>query len=705
MSNSPDGRKRPRQSDVDERDAKRLKNVNGIDNVNNVNENEKTKEGFGEKTRSQEWVSEQMNRMEKLYKEVLIQAALVFQHQSFCKRLGMSQQRVPTHMMHRLETTWRTYEGLRRQTEWCMAQSGEKSPKSPMINKPSSTLAAINRLASNPVPPKTMELPTPVNLSIIGEYIPLASPPPLKQKDIITLDQKTIVDEISIPKTEPQIENQVQVSDSVPPNNGSISAENQDLAMNGDLNTAALNVSDTSIPQPLAPTQPQAQTGLVEPPPPIQQIQAPIQPIEPQIQPDGTMDYSTLGLDELTALINGNSFDSLSSSMNLPTNTNSTNYDVNTVTNLNNQDNAQNQVQQDTNQMFASLGLDTGVQTSIPSQSTISSDQPQQLSNDTQNQTGIQAQLPDQQQQQQQQTQQPAIEFDFSQALTNGTAGLDGDTDFSALAGLFANEQPPIQIPDQNSNTASGPVNTDINKMDGLDSIIGNAINGDNNTNTNTNSAAAQSVENPQKQQDSQQDSQGQIQNSNGTGTLAAPEQSIQSAQQKVKSPVINQTQAQSQPQAEPPTPLLEQNQKSSVQGNESSVLKPQPSSEPQQTDLSQQPTAQSTIPDQSQSQQQARTQQQPNPPTSAAIPVQPQLQSQAFQPDFQIPQPFQPDLSGQFDQFNNINNANNNVPVDGSGNTGEFGEIDMADFNFDDAGLEGMGMGGDEFERLMADW
>lgn len=72
MSTSPEGRKRPRQSDADERDVKRVKNVNNNANENGMESQNEVKKAVKDdsngQTKSQEWVLEQMSSMEKLYK-------------------------------------------------------------------------------------------------------------------------------------------------------------------------------------------------------------------------------------------------------------------------------------------------------------------------------------------------------------------------------------------------------------------------------------------------------------------------------------------------------------------------------------------------------------------------------------------------------------------------------------------------------------
>ncbi|WWC98724.1 hypothetical protein V866_005617 [Kwoniella sp. B9012] len=621
---SPEGRKRPRPSDADERDVKRLKNVD-MDGDGSM------KDGMG-----QEWVSEQISRMEKLYKEVLIQAALVFQHQSFCKRLGLNHQKVPTHMMDRLEITWRTYEGIRRHVEWSMAQSGEQPSTPP--NKPSSTLEAITRLASNAIPPKTMILPTPINLSIVGDYIPVLSTISPDKPEEVVIDQSQI--------QAPVLDKSAEDTSAVKTEESVAVQANQ----NGEDTMTTKDIKDDQLQLPSEnQVLPISQTGLIQPPPPIETQSQSQSQSQPQV--DGGLDYSSLGLDELTALINGNSFDTTTTSQPLPIPDSITNND------------AQNQ--QNGNEIFASLGLDT----SVPP------------SNGQNQQDGSQGQ---------QQPLQP-MEIDFTSAL-NGvttTGGLDGEADFSALAGLFANEQPPT-LPENQIGNGNNNVNADISGLVKEDSALNNSLEGlegllkgNNEVNQSTSVVNADHNGNleVQKEQPSENQAQSQInvQISNEQANTEHPTRVAVSGGGPADGqdePKINET------QMPPPVDNPPDQSQSSAQPTDQTQVQPQ---------------SQPSNPEQPQPQPQPESQSQPQPeaqPQSESL-SQPQISfdQQFFQPDFSLP-----------DTSTANADINQGFNVDGGGG-GEFGEIDMSDFNFTDAGLEGMGMGGDEFERLMAEF
>ncbi|WWD08464.1 hypothetical protein V865_006576 [Kwoniella europaea PYCC6329] len=619
---SPEGRKRPRPSDADERDVKRLKNVD-MDGDGSM------KDGIG-----QEWIAEQMSRMEKLYKEVLIQAALVFQHQSFCKRLGLNYQKVPTHMMDRLETTWRTYEGIRRHVEWSMAQSGEKPPTSP--NKPSSTLEAITRLASNAIPPKTMELPTPINLSIVGDYIPVLSTISPDKPEEVVVDQSQI--QAPVLDKSGEDASAVKREESVP-----VQAN-----QNGEdtITTKEIKNDQQQLPSENQ-VLPVSQTGLIQPPPPIES-----QP-RPHPQVDGGLDYSSLGLDELTALINGNSFDTTTTSQPLPIPDSITNND------------AQNQ--QNGNEIFASLGLDTGLPPS----------------NSQHQQDGSQGQ---------QQPLQP-MEIDFTSAL-NGvttTGGLDGEADFSALAGLFANEQPPT-LPENQIGNGNNNVNADISGLVKEDSALNNSLEGlesllEGNNEVNQSTSVVNADNNGNLEIQKEQSSENQVQNQNNVQISNEQPNTGNPTQVAVSDggPADGQNESKlNETQMPPPVDNPPDQSQSSVQPTDETQVQPQSqSSNPEQPQPQPQPESQS------------QSQRQPEAQPQLESLSQPQLSfdQQLFQPDFSLP-----------DTSTANADINQGFNVDGVGG-GEFGEIDMSDFNFTDAGLEGMGMGGDEFERLMAEF
>ncbi|WWC65384.1 uncharacterized protein I303_108002 [Kwoniella dejecticola CBS 10117] len=698
MSTSPEGRKRPRASDSDERDVKRLRN----DNAPGAETGEKSNHQTGPP--SQEWLTEKMSGMEKLYKEVLIQSALIFQHQSFSKRLGLNQQNVPSSMMHRLEATWRTYEGLRRQIEWCMVQTGTKLPASPSANtgsgKPSSTLAAIMRLASNVTPPTSTQLPTPVNIHVAGKYIPLdspASPDSEKEGTSITtnttpVEQKPGLDALATS----QIPSDQQTGADV-----MVKLENQKSVTNNSGDQSQQTQTST------------VQTGLVEPPPPVSiplQVQVAMDAdANVNVNGNGAIDYSTLGLDELEALVNGNAFGNLAPDMGMSmdmntdissNNNNPSNLIANPGINLNGEQNPPNSGGNG-NSLFASLGLDTGTQQTQAAQSTISLDQQSQS----------------QQPQAQQQQDQP-IDFDFSQALSNGSAGLEGDMDFSALAGLFSNEQPPTSIP-EHLNLASGSQmdqGTESNKVEGLDSIfpdgIQNSISNDDsnlnndNSGSNNNSQSGAVVDDAQNINSVEAPNQVQPQNQKQDQDLSSsllsfdqPPQTVQQALQVSQPPAVTSTAA-SAPSAVQST-AENAVQPSGDTGTQavSQVDQVQQPQQPQPQEQQEQQADFSVNVDNSQSQSQS--QQQPfdfgfQPDLSLPTQIQNQNQAQnSGQTQIldieQMAQQQQPEQDQDQDQDQDQGN--------------EFGQIDMSDFNFTDAGIEGMGMGGDEFERLMAEF
>ncbi|WWC72414.1 uncharacterized protein I206_106376 [Kwoniella pini CBS 10737] len=616
MSMSPDGRKRPRASDVEERDVKRLRNEDShqVDGNNSVTDD----------PQSNEILLDKMGKMEKLYKEILIQSALIFQHQSFSKRLGLKQQMVPTHMMHRLETTWRSYEGVRKQIEWFTAQSGKNLPSSSQASgsRPSSTLASIMRLASNVTPPKPLDLPTPVNLYIAGQYTPLESPAPPEKDEVVEVITQ-----------EPPAE----VISQVPPS-GQARTDNQE--------SLHQPLDNTSSAQPAQ----AIQTGLVEPPPPVENPMQLQNQILVENDLSSAMNYSTLGLDELEALVNGNAFENVSSTLDMTMGGNSQNPALNNV----NVNVATNQSQQTSNEILASLGLETGTTQLQPPQSTINVDQSQQQT---------------QQSNPQPQQQDQSADFEFSQALSNGTAGLANDMDFSALAGLFSNEQPPSTIPQPSTSAGQTLDNgSKADKIDGLDDTLsaGNGPTSKNNeiavAKPGAISDSGQIIDTASKQNQSQNQLQESTANQDNDMTSLL---SFEPASQPLSLP-------QTTPITAPVQPVLS----NAVQTAVDSQSVPPPENTQQ---------SESSHTDQSQQQNVQLTQ-----PGFDNIASQPFPDFGAFQPDLQV------QSRGQ--------NQTGDLQI-GQDQNNEFGQIDMSDFNFTDAGIENMGMGGDEFERLMAEF
>ncbi|OCF39808.1 hypothetical protein I317_06360, partial [Kwoniella heveanensis CBS 569] len=398
-----DARKRPRQSSIDSnnRDTKRRKDgskkaTSGSgelgkgksgSNASGGDAGGKKEKTTKAKDEGKSWVTSQIESMEKLYKEVLVQAAMIFQHQAFSNGLGL-QDKVPLHMMHRLEITWRTYEALRRQTEQCMAQSGQTTSTNassslstnhaklvPSLHtKPTSTstLSALSALATSGTPPKTIDLPIPAHLAINLDNLRSASPIPVpvvvEADSISALEQATTAMPASVPATGESIAGwtqniageqaqqsqqpldqqvydptgaqgqtgQIQGTESgVVKNAGQGEGALQDIGQNGAASNVPLPHShplSTDSTVQLPPVQPQVEaqvphSAMQQPIPQPQPQQVPIETqtqsqatnqAGPVMDPQGDVDYSALGLAELTALINGDSFDPLSMGLSIP---------------------------------------------------------------------------------------------------------------------------------------------------------------------------------------------------------------------------------------------------------------------------------------------------------------------------------------------------------------------------------------------------
>ncbi|WVF67968.1 hypothetical protein IAT40_002730 [Kwoniella sp. CBS 6097] len=820
-----EARKRPRQSSLDSsntRDPKRRKDGSskkaaagevgkGKSVAGNGIADGSKKEKEGQKDEGKSWITNQIDSMEKLYKEVLIQAAMIFQHQAFSKRLGL-QERIPLHMMHRLEITWRTYEALRKQTEQCMAQSGQNvdstTPSTaqharfvPSLHtKPTSTstLSALSSLATSSTPPKTIDLPIPSHLAINLDNLRSASPVPVPvvvgANGIAALEQATSSAPPSIPEAgsvpnpgsnnaaqsqqSEQVQNQQaagsaiaaqdqegQVQENVINIANSNSAPNegapQGMVQNGTTSTVPLPhshplstdsavqippVQPTVQPQlgsqiPLSATQPLPQAQLqqqqlLQPATTQlqqQQNQIPFQPqLQMQPQPlapaqapaqaqtqlgtqgqQGDVDYSALGLAELTALINGDSFDPMSMGLPMP-------------------DNNQQSQQAQQLQQLQQPQMQPQVQL-IDSSATVGALQQQQANighgqqqqpnmSTAANTTTTQAQPPAEQQQQRPDATNQVADFDFAQAFGAASAGTEGD--FSALAGLFPSSipdfessatatsggdtvqkqndsnqnhsqsqnqnqnnsqsqtQPPLQVENQNQdqNQSQESKGGDINLSD---MFGGNANSGSNandlgtsgNGNGNGNGNAVYNMtatgDAQQQQQSTQPPQQQQQQQQVGLENNVQGQDPDLSAFFSLDSAPSSQTQTQAPPQSE--QQQQQQQQVDQQIQQQQAQPQPQPATQPQD----QQPIVQNSV----QSQQP-----QSLPPTTSSVPDFSQSQIPAIQSQNQNLVDTQSVTANVNEQF------------------GELGGIDMSDFDFTDAGM-GMDLGGDEFERLMAEF
>ncbi|KAK8850397.1 hypothetical protein IAR55_004315 [Kwoniella newhampshirensis] len=459
--------KRPRTTDIEDRDPKRVKNESDASKVAATSST--PTRAATTPTKGQLWVLEQLGKMEKLYKEVLIQAALIFQHQSFSERLGMKGKKVPTHMMHRLEASWRSYEGLRRQTEWCMAQSGQQPSKPVLTNKPTSTLEAIAKLAPVPSvpsptnhktmasenisPPRSIPLPIPSHLTVNGQIPAVSSPIPLGAASLLAFDGQRLQG---------------------PPGN-------EPIAISGG--------SDTTF-QTQVSQQPPFQQTQIQSQPPLQQNDGQSS-MTAQIPLDGSMDgsgggidYSSMGLEELTALINGeaSAFGALDTTgqqqtqEQLQPQTIDLTLGGDPTANASGSQAVQNSPANN-DAVLASFGLERLSQPPQDLESQIvSSDQHAQNNGAT-------------------------LDFDFSAALPTGSA----EPDFSALAGLFSADdtQAPASAPQAAESTGQelGKIEESLETLMGghagvqvEDDTAATAIQPDNNLNDEVPAPPAQPI-------------------------------------------------------------------------------------------------------------------------------------------------------------------------------------------------------------------
>ncbi|WVQ95528.1 hypothetical protein IAU59_002625 [Kwoniella sp. CBS 9459] len=818
---SSDAKKRPRQSSIDHnnRDTKRRKdgskkapaseggNGKAADGVGDGDGSTGNKVKRGEKEEGKSWVANQIESMEKLYKEVLVQAAMIFQHQAFSKRLGL-QDKVPLHMMHRLEITWRTCEAFRRQTEQCMAQPGSSTATNTSTTAPpstfpahaklvpslhkkptsTSTLSALSSLATSGEPPKTIDLPIPSHLAINLDNLRSASPIPMPIPPAVGTDGIADLDKAStsapVSATAAASGSAVDASASQPSNAGNQAqahtliaqqaplgneAQDQIVQMQGgaqgnvghagqgegasratsqaqaqaqaqDTTTSTVPLShshplstesavqlppvhpvpDAQMSLPLSATQalPQAQSQqlslLQSQPPQFQsqpQLQAQLQaPPQPQgvMETQGDVDYSTLGLAELSALINGDSFDPLSMGLPIP--------DTNQQALDQAQSTLASTLVRDPQQL-----VNIGFSQQQQPQQQQHQQQPLQDQQSSNNLTGTtsngqaQAQTqPNQPQQQSQQQDSAMAEFDFAQAFGSASAGTEGD--FSALAGLFPSSMPDFgsanggdatlqtgsaQDQNQNQNQNQGQ-NQNQNQypkegdssFDGMFSVPSNA--------EPTNNGAGQSRMAGDTQQQSQAQTQPlQSQQQNGTAEGSSTEDQNMAALLSFDSDPPSQA-AQAAAPSQPRTQQQQQQQQSQTQPQPQAPTQSQSGLQAQDQTQSQ---AQMSLDPQSQTQQPPPQQTEPQVqnPIPASVPDCSQAQGQA-QPIIRtedatqtMTQPLGQDPN-QYQTQNLIDTQSANEQF------GDLGPIDMSEFDFTDAGM-GMDLNGDEFERLMAEF
>ncbi|ODN82798.1 hypothetical protein L202_01071 [Cryptococcus amylolentus CBS 6039] len=211
----------------------------------------------------EEGEGDKLVELDKRYSQLVMQAALVFQYTVFSRRIGLQNAEAPIRMTRRLEQCWRSYEGLRRQIQWDPAM-GEK-PK---------CLQAIP-----PIP-----LPKSVTLASL---IP-APAPILKKSSSPELPQET--------KTEVVQEVQVKAE----PAGGELHAP---LPLPAHLiSDSPAGPTSTASPVPLGAASTNAFQGQA-----LREA-API--TEPQAQAEagagaGSLDYGSMGFNELSSLING----------------------------------------------------------------------------------------------------------------------------------------------------------------------------------------------------------------------------------------------------------------------------------------------------------------------------------------------------------------------------------------------------------------
>ncbi|WVO17483.1 hypothetical protein L204_105175 [Cryptococcus depauperatus] len=207
-----------------------------------------------------------LRKVKKLYNEVVLQAAIIFQFMDYSKRIGLVDKKVPTHMTERLEWSWRAYEGMRSRIQWDTAEGDLSKMLSPMPPLPlpkSTTLANSIPSSVSPIPLKSLRSSSTV---------------PFPKAPVSRPTRLTIVSRLAEPRT------QMGVSSPIPLGaTSSLAFEGQSLQG--------------------APLFAASQSEMGNMPTLDRAAQAQIPTSAQANQP--SVDYSSLGLDELSQFIHG----------------------------------------------------------------------------------------------------------------------------------------------------------------------------------------------------------------------------------------------------------------------------------------------------------------------------------------------------------------------------------------------------------------
>ncbi|WVN89647.1 uncharacterized protein L203_104877 [Cryptococcus depauperatus CBS 7841] len=210
-----------------------------------------------------------LRKVKKLYNEVVLQAAIIFQFMDYSKRIGLVDKKVPTHMTERLELSWRAYEGIRSRIQWDTAEGDLSKMLSPMPPLPlpkSTTLANSIPSSVSPIPLKSLRSSSTVPFP----KAPVSRPAPL-----------TIVSRLAEPRT-----TQMGISSPIP-----LGA------------TSSLAFEGQSLQEAPSFTAIQSEMGKMPTLDRAAQTQAQIPTSAQANQP--SVDYSSLGFDELSQFIHG----------------------------------------------------------------------------------------------------------------------------------------------------------------------------------------------------------------------------------------------------------------------------------------------------------------------------------------------------------------------------------------------------------------
>ncbi|KAL1409876.1 hypothetical protein Q8F55_003875 [Vanrija albida] len=121
-----------------------------------------------------QWITNQVDVMQKQYKDALIAATMILQYKADCQAIGYAS-KPPRRLEIRLEAAWKNYDATRRHVEWFIAQNVEYAAAPDKFN---ARLRPPAPLAPPPMPTPSPASALPAHMAhtpIVSSPIPLSS--------------------------------------------------------------------------------------------------------------------------------------------------------------------------------------------------------------------------------------------------------------------------------------------------------------------------------------------------------------------------------------------------------------------------------------------------------------------------------------------------------------------------------------------------